>query len=78
VTAARGNVVALGRGVINLGRGVMTSLPLVLDDEPIGIILRVGRRLVRPARIWAYCWCADADESQDEPPHRKLPVEHPR
>ncbi len=56
----------------------MTSLPLVLDDEPIGIILRVGRRLVRPARIWAYCWCADADESQDEPPHRKLPVEHPR
>jgi hypothetical protein len=68
----------LAEGVIGLCRGVMTSLPLVLDDEPIGIILRAGRQLVRPARIWAYCWCADADESADEPPHRKLPVEHPR
>jgi hypothetical protein len=54
----------------------MTSLPLVLDDEPIGIILRAGRQLARPARIWAYCWCTDADESADEPPHRILPAEH--
>ena len=38
----------------------MTSLPLVLDDdEPIGIILRAGRRMLRPAKIWAYCWFTD-------------------
>jgi hypothetical protein len=53
----------------------MTSLPLVLDEEPIGIILRAGRRLLRPAKIWAYCWCAEETESQD-PTHRLLPVDH--
>jgi hypothetical protein len=53
----------------------MTSLPLVLDEEPIGIILRAGKRLLRPARIWAYCWCAD-DVETDDPPHRHLPIEH--
>jgi hypothetical protein len=52
----------------------MTSLPLVLDEEPIGIILRAGRQLLRPAKIWAYCWCASDGESQDQP-HRHLPVE---
>ena len=55
----------------------MTSLPLVLDDEPIGIILRAGRRLLRPTKIWAYCWCADEPDADDHP-HRHLPVEHSR
>jgi len=55
----------------------MTSLPLVLDDEPIGIILSVGRRLLRPAKIWAYCWCADEPEVADHT-HQRLPVEHSR
>ena len=32
----------------------MTSLPLILDDEPMGIILRAGRQILRPAKIWAY------------------------
>src|SRR5437762_2975928 len=41
----------------------MTSLPLVLDDdEPIGIILRAGRKMLRPAKIWAYCWFTDEAE----------------
>lgn len=53
----------------------MTSLPLVLDEEPIGIILRAGRNLLRPAKIWAYCWCADETES-GEPPHLHLPIDH--
>lgn len=55
----------------------MTSLPLVLDDhEPIGIILRAGRRMLRPAKIWAYCWFtdeADATEGEDHT-HRHLPA----
>ena len=55
----------------------MASLPLVLDNEPIGIILRAGQRLARPARIWAYCWCADDPESGDHV-HQRLPVDpHP-
>ena len=55
----------------------MTSLPLVLDDEPLGIIMRAGQRRLRPARIWAYCWCADDTDSGDHV-HRLLPVDpHP-
>ncbi len=53
----------------------MTSLPVVLDDEPLGIILRAGRQMLRPAKIWAYCWCADEGGSDDHT-HRHLPVEH--
>ena len=52
----------------------MTSLPLVLDEEPLGIILSAGRKLLRPARIWAYCWCADEDEA-GTPPHLGLPID---
>jgi hypothetical protein len=50
----------------------MTSLPLVLDDEPLGIILRVGRQMLRPAKIWAYCWFTDEGEADDHT-HRHLP-----
>jgi hypothetical protein len=52
----------------------MTSLPLVLDDEPIGIILRAGQQALRHAKIWAYCWCADEGENGDHT-HRHLPVD---
>jgi len=52
----------------------MTSLPLLLDDEPLGIILRAGHHLLRPAKIWAYCWCADEDAVGAEP-HRRLPLD---
>ncbi len=62
----------------------MTSLPLMIDDEPMGIILRAGRQVVRPARIWAYCWFLDEgedgdhflDEGEDgDHTHRHLPVD---
>jgi len=36
----------------------MTSLPLVLDGEPIGIILRAGQRCC-PSQDLAYCWFSD-------------------
>jgi len=55
----------------------MTSLPLVLDDEPIGIIMRLGAAPAKPSKIWAYCWCADEAEADDHV-HRHLPVEHPQ
>jgi hypothetical protein len=52
----------------------MTTLPLVLDDEPIGIILRAGQRVLGPAKIWAYCWFTDEGEAGDHT-HRHLPVD---
>jgi hypothetical protein len=51
----------------------MTSLPLILDHEPLGIILRAGQQALRPAKIWAYVWCADGDE--DDHPHQHLPID---
>jgi len=62
----------LQRSVLQLATVRMTSLPLVLDDEPIGIILRVGRQMLRPAKIWAYCWFTDEGEADDHT-HRHLP-----
>lgn len=53
----------------------MTSLPLVLDHEPLGIILRAGARVLRPSKIWAYCWCADEGAPEDHT-HLHLPAEH--
>ncbi|HEY6091683.1 MAG TPA: hypothetical protein VIV83_06800 [Gemmatimonadales bacterium] len=52
----------------------MTSLPLVLDDEPLGIILRAGQQVFRPAKIWAYCWFTDEGENGDHT-HNHLPVD---
>jgi hypothetical protein len=55
----------------------MTSLPLVLDDEPLGIILRAGQQVLRPAKIWAYVWCAD-DDASDDHVHNHLPIDRSR
>lgn len=63
-------------GVLPWDQG-MTSLPLYLDDEPIGIILRMGREALKPAKIWAYCWCADAEAGEDHP-HQHLPLDRQR
>jgi hypothetical protein len=52
----------------------MTTLPLALDDEPMGIILRAGQQILRPAKIWAYCWFLDEGEDGDHT-HRHLPVD---
>jgi hypothetical protein len=55
----------------------MTSLPLVLDDEPLGIILRAGQQALRPAKIWAYVWCTDDGQDGDHP-HQHLPIDRNR
>lgn len=55
----------------------MTSIPVVLDQEPLGIILRTGRQLLRPAKIWAYCWCTDEAPNGGHT-HELIPVDHAR
>jgi hypothetical protein len=71
---ALGKPIAPGAGNPTTGNRLMTSLPLVLDDEPIGIILRAGQQVLRPAKIWAYCWFTDLGENGDHT-HRHLPVD---
>ena len=52
----------------------MTTLPLLIEDEPMGIILRAGQMALRPAKIWAYCWFTDEGEDGDHT-HRHLPID---
>jgi len=66
-------------GTTRRGKGLaspmgMTTLSLALDDEPMGIILRAGQQILRPAKIWAYCWFLDEGEDGDHT-HRHLPVD---
>jgi hypothetical protein len=73
--SAPGKLIAYKVATYNVERcSAMTSLPLVLDDEPLGIILRAGNQVLRPAKIWAYCWFLDEGEDGDHT-HRHLPVD---
>jgi hypothetical protein len=40
----------------------------------MGIILRAGQQVLRPAKIWAYCWFTDEGENGDHT-HRHLPID---
>ena len=46
------------------GECTMTSLPVVVADSPIGIVIQNGRRNPRGTAIWAYMWAADDEEEQ--------------
>lgn len=52
----------------------MTSLPRITMDEPVGIVIRNGRPIRKPAAIWAYVWASDDEEAQDHW-HQHVPVE---
>ncbi|MFZ5624049.1 MAG: hypothetical protein ACOY71_06420 [Gemmatimonadota bacterium] len=56
----------------------MTSLPMLVAPEPIGIVIRIGSEKKRPARFWAYLWAHDDDERVDEPWHTRVPIIHDR
>jgi hypothetical protein len=53
---------------------MMTSLPRIIPDEPVGIVIRSGREIRKPAAIWAYLWAAD-DENAKDHWHNHVPVE---
>lgn len=40
----------------------MTSLPVVVADRPIGIVIQNGRPKTRGTAIWAYMWAADDED----------------
>ncbi|HTO73161.1 MAG TPA: hypothetical protein VMJ30_05050 [Gemmatimonadales bacterium] len=40
----------------------MTSLPVVVADSPLGIVIQNGRETPRGTAIWAYMWAADEEE----------------
>jgi len=55
----------------------MTTLPLTLQDEPVGIVVRTG--LVSPpqAKIWAFLWAFE-EEDAEEHLHQRLPEDRGR
>ena len=53
----------------------MTSLPMVMEEMPVGIVIRTAKEKPRPVRFWAYMWAQD-DEAGDEHWHDRVPVVH--
>ena len=52
----------------------VTSLPVVVPESPLGIVIRNGSDPARGASIWAYMW---ADDAEDTPHwHDLVPREH--
>ena len=41
----------------------MTSLPLIAQSEPLGIVIRSGAPKPKPVRFWAYLWATDDDDN---------------
>ncbi len=44
-----------------IGGSTVTSLPLALPPEPLGIIIKSGHSVARPVKFWAYVWAHDED-----------------
>ena len=40
----------------------MTSLPFVVTEKPLGIVIKDGKSGAPAVRFWAYMWAADDEE----------------
>jgi hypothetical protein len=54
----------------------VTTIPLVPQSEPLGIVIRSGVRVPKPVRFWAYLWAADEDDTPELHWHQRVPAEH--
>jgi len=52
----------------------MTSLPVMLNENTFGIVIRTATAAIRPVRFWAYLWASD-EASEGRPWHERVPVE---
>jgi hypothetical protein len=52
----------------------MTSLPVLLDETTVGIVIRTPSAAPRPVRFWAYLWATD-EATEGRPWHERVPVE---
>lgn len=53
----------------------MTSLPVLLDETTLGIVIRTPRAATRPVRFWAYLWASE-EANDGRPWHERVPTEH--
>jgi hypothetical protein len=54
----------------------VTSLPLVVQAEPLGIVIKSGAPKPRPAKFWAYLWAANDENAVEQHWHQRVPAEH--
>ncbi len=43
----------------------MTSLPFVVAEKPLGIVIEGGKSRKPAVRFWAYMWATDDDDDAD-------------
>lgn len=63
-------------GFPNVRSEPVTSLPLVAQAEPLGIVIKSGGPKPKPARFWAYLWAADDENTVEQHWHQRVPAEH--
>ena len=54
----------------------VSTLPLVMQRQPLGIVIRSGAPKPKPVRFWAYLWAADEDDAVEQHWHQRVPVTH--
>ena len=54
----------------------MSSLPLTIPAQPLGIVIRSGAPQPKPVRFWAYLWAADEEDARELHWHEKVPLTH--
>ena len=56
---------------------IIMKVPRIGPDEPDENLISFETEALKPAKIWAYCWCADAEVGEDHP-HQHLPLDRHR
>jgi hypothetical protein len=54
----------------------VSSLPLTIPAQPLGIVIRSGAPKPKPVRFWAYLWAADEEDPRELHWHEKIPLTH--
>jgi hypothetical protein len=57
-------------------RTTVTSRPLVVQAEALGIVIRSGAPKPKPVKFWAYLWAADEEDAVEQHWHQRVPAEH--
>jgi hypothetical protein len=54
----------------------VTTRALVVQAEPLGIVIRSGAPKPKPVKFWAYLWAADEEDAVEQHWHQRVPAEH--
>jgi hypothetical protein len=57
-------------------RTLVTTRALVVQAEPLGIVIRSGAPKPKPVKFWAYLWAADEEDTVEQHWHQRVPSEH--